>query len=81
MSQNCLHLAVGRPLSLKYTKLWVLGGYGLGTGIVLPQPTRHPTTPGTPLPPVMASRRVAAPRHQYNSAVGLKSVGQLTLDV
>ena len=55
----------------------------MGTGIALP--TTHPVptqshTPGTPLPaPAVRSQCAAGSAGQRNSAVGLKSVEQLTL--
>ena len=71
-------------MRLEYVKYGSLGGSWVGTGIAL-QPTlpatHRPHHPGyTPPPPCMASRRVAAPWHQSYMAVGLISVGQLTLD-
>ena len=64
----------------------VLGWSWVGTGIALPDPPRytHPAgytspTPGTPPPPryTVCMKRVLYP--ERNSAVGLKSVGQLSL--
>ena len=48
--RNCLHLAVGRALSLKYTKIWVLGGGWVVPGIATLPAHPRPTTPGTPSP-------------------------------
>ena len=53
-------------------------GAGLGAGIALPVPTQLRTTPGTPSP-YPTTRYTARSRHRGpNSAVGLKSVAQLT---
>ena len=59
----------------------ILGGYWWGTGIALPGtlPVPHPGyTP--PLPTWLPVRR-AGPDMQPDSAVGLKSVAQLTLSL
>ena len=55
------------------------GGWGLGTGIALPDPTQPCTTPGTPLPRQSALRVLTAVYGQENEVVGLISVEQLTL--
>ena len=53
----------------------------MGTGIALPAHPGHPTIPGTP-PPTMSVLAVAVPWSQeYKVAVGLISVGQLSLSV
>ena len=64
MSENCLHLAVGRALSLELVIFWVLGWLGLGTGIALPD--THPAipTPGTPLLPRTALHGHGPVRHR-----------------
>ena len=54
------------------------GSWRVGTGIALPGTHPYPHPGYTPPLPALASRRVAAPRYQTNSAVGLKSVAQLT---
>ena len=51
----------------------------LGTGIVLPPTHPVPTTPGTPSPPSKSAGPSAVVSQLVNSAVGLKSVGQLSL--
>ena len=58
---------------------------GPGTGLVgtgIAPPGTHPVpypTPGTPPPRCTMATRVHAAGHCLNMAVGLKSVGQLTL--
>ena len=55
--------------------------YGWVPGIALPA-TLPPPLPRVHLPPTaLAGTAASAPRARYNMVVGLKSVGQLTLDV
>ena len=78
-TENCLHLAVGRALSLEYVKYGVREGPRVGTGIA---PPSHPLVPiprvhPSPYPAVQCREHGAVQR--LNSAVGLKSVAQLSL--
>ena len=73
-----LHLAVGRALSLKYTKYWVLGWCWVGTGIALPGPPQSRTTRVHPLPSPPGHMYVGAAPAKLEVVVGLKSVDQLT---
>ena len=70
---------MGTGLKAKYDEIWVLGGYLLGTGIA-PLPTHPgPHYPGY-TPPYLPTREwLGLPAAEYKVAVGLKSVGQLTL--
>ena len=81
--KNCLLLAVGRALRLNTVKYGSWDGWVVVPGIAPPRPTQSPT-PGTPLPTMPAvSMTSVLPRgtcRELNSAVGLKSVVQLSLD-
>ena len=81
MHENCLHLAVGRAISWKYTNIgtlgWVLGGYRYSP----PSPTHPYPYPGYTPPPLQCHHLLHGCYRQEEYGRGLKSVQQLTLGV
>ena len=80
-----VHLAVGRALALELVNIGVLGG---SVGSTRYSPSQYPpvcTTPGTPQLPHIAGPGMLHAVHRHvpavNSAVGLISVGQLSLSL